>query len=152
MAEVTPLKRAIAARFSLAETMRRVFHHTAPAGTTIEDLLTPGYWSAIAKQVQALDRIEVIDDECGFYAELIVLSVDPVLGLRLRPLRGVELNGDVGPRGASPRNTAGVRAIYRGPHLRWCAVRGDDEVLRDKFRSEAECGRWIASHIATQEK
>ena len=113
--------------------------------------MTPGYWSAVARNVHALDRIEVVDDECSFFAELIVIAADPMLGLRLKPLRGVELNGDVGPRGASTRNTSGVRAVYKGPHLKWCAMRGDD-VLHEKAASEAACNRWIASYLQTVEK
>lgn len=140
-------RRADPERLTTAEAMRGdILFHSAAAGTTIDDLLSPPYWSKVASRMKPLFRIECVDDEMTFFAEFLVLSVGPD-GVRLAPLRGVELQG-AGARDAMPRNTTGVQAVYRGPYLQWCAVRGD-VVLRDKFASEAECRRWIVGHMKT---
>jgi len=141
-------RRASPDRLGEAQHSRRVFWFTATAGTTIDDLLTPPYWSRVASRFKPLDRIEVVDDEQTYFAEFIVLSADSD-GLRLAPLRGVELQG-TGARDAIPRNKAAVQASYRGVHLKWCAVRGE-VVLRDKFESERACLQWIASQQKAQQ-
>jgi hypothetical protein len=125
-----------------AEHVRRVHWYTAASGTTIDELMDPAYWERIAKYFSPLDRIEIIDDDRSFFAELLVL--DTAGGLTLKPLRGVELHG-TGARDAIPRHKSGVHAIYKGPHLRWCAFR-NDVLLRDKFPTEAACLQWIAGN------
>src|SRR5688500_2936557 len=105
-------------RHQQAASVRRIHWFTAPSGTSIDDLMTPDYWQRIASKFQPLDRIEIVDDDHTYFAELIVL--DTSSGLRLMPLRGVDLQG-VGARDAMPRDRTGVRAIHKGPHLRWCA-------------------------------
>jgi hypothetical protein len=140
-------RRASPDRLTVAEAIRgNVLFYPAEAGTTIDHLMTPPFWSKVVSKLKPLFRIEVVDDELTYFAEFIVLSVGPD-GARLAPLRGVELQG-AGARDAMPRNAVGVQAVYRGPYLQWVAVRGD-VVLKDKFPSEADCRRWIAGHLKT---
>lgn len=135
-------------RHQQAASVRRLHWYTAPSGISIDDLLTPDYWQRIATKFQPLDRIEIVDDDHTFFAELIVL--DTLGGLRLQPLRGVDLQ-EPGPRDAMPRDKTGLRAIYRGSHLRWCAFRGE-VLLKDRFESERDCLQWIAGHAKAASK
>lgn len=133
-------------RFGPAETLRNIHFHVAISGTTIEQLLTPAYWQRVAVDVRPLDRIEITTDDGAYFAELIVLDASPTDGLRLAPLRGIELHGQVGPTGSIPRNTAGLHVQYRGPHLRWCVIRQDGELLKDRFETERAAHQWLANH------
>ena len=142
------INRAEPDRFDLAEQHRRVFFHTAQSGVSVEELGQEEYWSKVAMRVQPLDRIEVVNDDGDFFCELIVLSTGAE-GLRLAPLRGVELHRAVGARGTAQRTD--IRAIYKGPHLKWCAVRGD-EVLHEGSKTEAACLTWISAHNASGAK
>lgn len=135
-------------RHEQAESVRRLHWYTAPAGTTIDDLMRLEYWERIARRFSPLDRIEIVDDDRTFFAELIVL--DTLGGLHLMPLRGVDLQ-NTGPRDAIPRNKTGVQAVYRGTFLKWVAVRGD-VVLRDRFETEASALQWIAGHAKAAAK
>lgn len=140
-------RRASPERLTVASAIRGdVLFHPAEAGTTIADLSNPPYWSRVASRLKPLMRVECVDDEMTYFCELIVLSVAPD-GVRMAPLRGVELQG-AGSRDPLPRNTVGVQAVYLGPYLQWCAVKGA-VVLKDKFPSEADCRRWIAGHLKT---
>lgn len=144
----TLTRRADPERHQQAASVRRLHWFTAPSGTSIDDLLAAGYWERIATRFQPLDRIEIVDDDRSFYCELLVL--DTAGGLTLAPLRGVELQG-AGAPDAMPRNTTGVRGVYRGPYLKWCAVRGD-VVLKDRFETERDCLQWIAGHAKAAAK
>lgn len=144
-------RRASEDRHQQAEYVRRLHWYTAPSGITIDDLLTPDYWSRIAPKFQPLDRIEIVNDDRTFFAELIVL--DTLGGLRLMPLRGVDLQaaGGVGASNAMPRNKTGLQAIFKGSYLKWCACRGD-VLLKDRFETEQSCLQWIASHAKAASK
>ena len=142
-------RRATAERHQLAEHVRRVHWYTAPTGVTIDDLMTPSYWEILARNFHPLDRIEIVDDAGTYFAELMVLDTSG--GLRLTPLRGVDLRHEqLGARDSVPHNATGVQAVYRGPYLRWCAMRGD-VALKEKM-TEQECRQWIAGHAKAAAK
>lgn len=141
-------RRASMERLGESEHSRRVFWFTAPAGTTIDDLMTPAYWSRVASRLKPLDRVEVCDDEMTYFAEFIVLAADSD-GLRLAPLRGVDLQG-TGARDGMPRAKVGVQATYKGAFLKWCAYRGD-VLLKDKFETERACLQWISANQKAQQ-
>lgn len=142
-------RRADPERLGEAQHSRRVFWYPALAGTTVDDLLTPPYWSLLASKLKPLDRIECVDDDMTYFAEFIVLDSTGE-GVRLALMRFGELQG-TGPRDAMPRNKTGVHALYKGPHLRWCAFRGE-ALLKDKFESERDCLQWIAGHAKAAAK
>lgn len=142
-------RRAVLARLSLAEHARQVHQYVALSGDTIEDMQRPGYFDSLSPKLRRYDRIEVVSDDGGFHAEFLVVESSN-LGVRVVPVRGVWL-GDTtvaGAPGAAIRREAESRAEYRGPFLKWCAVRGE-KILRDKFDTEAQAVSWLNDHART---
>lgn len=135
-------------RHQPAASMRRLHWITVPSGHTPSDVVEPGYLEGIATRFQPRDRIEVMDDDSSWFAELMVLDTSG--GLRLAMMRFGELQGG-GASNAMPRDRTGLQAIWKGAFLRWCAYRGD-VLLKDKFASEVECRQWLASHAKAAAK
>jgi hypothetical protein len=59
----------------VASSVRNVWQITAPGETKPEDLLAPGYWAHVARQLRMGDRIEVLAADASWYAELRVMEV-----------------------------------------------------------------------------
>lgn len=52
-----------------------------PAKVTLEHILhNPGYWKQVAKRLHIYDVLRILPDDCSFYAELLVLQVQPGVG------------------------------------------------------------------------
>ena len=58
-----------------ASYVRNIFVATPEAGTTLEDVQDPAFWTHVAKQLRISDRIEVIPEDSAFFAELYVQNV-----------------------------------------------------------------------------
>lgn len=135
-------------RMAPADSIRRIHHYTCEGGQSIEETMTllarPEFWTAVGGQIQALDHIEVVSDDMTFFTEFLVLRSNASDGVVLRPLRGVTLD-DTGPRDAVIRDKSGMRAEYKGPHRKWCVIRGD-KVLAEKLPTENAAFVWINGH------
>ena len=142
--EVLPLKRqAKPERFSLAEQYRQIHAYILPVGTNFEDVLTPEFWLPVLKDLRPWSRIEVVEEEGAYWAELLVRRVDH-RGATLHVLRVHELGG-VGAVGRLPANIDGAHIRFAGAHRQW-AVERDGNNLRDGFPTEAAARMWLESH------
>ncbi len=132
-------------RLTMATAIRRVFHYTVESGKSVDDTIAmlgkPMFWSKVGNLLRPLDHVEVVDDNQSFFAECIVLRADNADGVVLKLLRGVMLDG-AGTSDTIMRDRTGMQAVYKGPHLKWCVLRGDD-VLSDRHQSEAAAHAWI---------
>lgn len=145
--------RAKPARLAPAESIRRIHHYVCEGGRTTDEImalvLKPDFWTPVGNQMQSLDRLEVVSDDMTFYTEFVVVRADSVSGVVLRPLVGIKLDG-VGPRDTALRDRTGMVVEYRGPHLKWCVLRGE-QVLRDKFQTEGDAYTWIKAQTKAQQ-
>jgi hypothetical protein len=61
-------------QLKLAEFSRNVFAIELPANTTLDDVKKPEFWAHTASKLHPTDRIEVLDAEGTFFAELFVVA------------------------------------------------------------------------------
>ena len=114
-AEVLPLKhKADPDRFRLAEHHRQIHSYLLPVGTNFEDVLTPEFWLPVLRELKPWSRIEVVEEEGKFWAELLVRRVDhrgaTVHVLCVHELGGV---GAVGKRVGIHGGLEGARAVIK---------------------------------------
>jgi hypothetical protein len=146
MAEVkaeTKSQPVIPTRMQLAEQVRNIWCLTVPVGTTVQDMLNPGYWAHLARQLQPGDRIEVEPDDGSYFAELRVLDSGnqyaKVMALREVKLEAVEPSASV--------SVPGHTVEWSGRHTKWRVVRESDrKVLKDGLASKADGYGWLASY------
>lgn len=125
-------------RFKEAAYARNVFAATPPAGTTLEEVLVPSYWTHITRQLHVGDRIEVTPEDNTWFAVLFVTNivgndatVVPVLNTPL-----VE---------QAPADTPGnwYKVTWRGTTHKHSVVRiADNEIMKEGFASKAEAVKW----------
>lgn len=127
----------------------RIWNVVVPSGIKPEDLFDPAFWRLCAPRLRPLDRIEVVDDDMTYFAELLVTQIGAGNTVTMKGMRAGELQG-ASAFGASARNTTGARVIYRGPHRKWCVERGSD-VLKEGFETEGQGNTWLSSYLRRTE-
>ena len=130
-------------RFWNAEYARLVHHYIASAGTSVEEITRPEFWSSMASLLSPWDRIEAAEESGAWWCELIVLSAghgDAIVHL----LREVPLPG-IGAIGRKIASLPGHVVEYAGSHKKW-AVRDGERVLRDGFPDQKAAELWLESH------
>ncbi len=133
-------------RMQNAEYLRRDWVCTAEEGTTVEDILEPGYWAHIAQQLTIYDRIEVRIDTGEFLLELLVKDCKRNWA-QVALLHHHDLVGKV-PTAIAPSDE--FDAVYKGTLRKWCALRkADNAVLCEKLESKAQALEWISSYERT---
>jgi len=139
-------RRATRERFSEAGQRRLIFAFVAESGTVLDDVLAPGFWLPVARDLRPWSRIEVMEEQGHFLAELIVCAVSD-RGVFVE-LRNYTVLPGVGVSGGLPRRAEGTKIAFGGDHLRWCVYRGDD-VLVSGHPTEAHARRWLEDWSAT---
>jgi hypothetical protein len=130
-------------RMQLAEQVRNIWALTVPVDTTIKDLLDPGYWAHLARQLQPGDRIEVEPDNGAYFAELRVLDAGNQYA-KVMVLREVKL--DVVEPSASV-SVPGHTVEWSGRHTKWRVVRdADRKTLKDGLPTKADGYGWLANY------
>lgn len=148
-AAAPPAKRAVVLdhqRMQSAEYLRRDWVATAEEGTTVDDVLEPGYWSHLAAQLTLYDRIEVRIDSGEFLLELLVKQCGrnwaQVALLHHHDLAGKVTTGDA--------VTDEFEALFKGPLRKWCAFRkSDNQLLVEKLETKTAALEWISSYERT---
>lgn len=148
-AEATPEKappprdiRIMPERVSLAEIARQDWVITAAAGTLIEDVMKPEYWSHIAPRLKPGDHIEVRVDTEEWLLELLVLETARSF-TRVHLLKHHELGDwrDV------EMKTAQHKIDWKGTFLKWSVIRlSDSAVIRDKFPTPEAASFFMIQH------
>jgi hypothetical protein len=133
-------------RMQNAEYLRRDWVLTAEEGTTVDDVLDPSYWAHVAGQLTEYDRIEVRVDTGEYLLEMLVKQKGrnwaQVALLHHHDLVGDVKTGDVGGEE--------FEAIWKGPLLKWCAMRkADKQILEQKLGSREAAMAWINSYERT---
>jgi hypothetical protein len=114
-------------RFDLAEHKRNVWFATVPDGVEPQDLLEQTFWAHVAQRLRPLDLIEVVNDSCQWRVELLCEEAW-FNGARVSQLG----RHDLSPL-AEPELTQDLRIQWRGPHSKFCMVRRDGVLVKDKI-------------------
>ncbi len=127
------------------EFRRTVWVAVAEAGTTIEDIQNPEYWSFHSQKLSPWDKIEVQWEDMTKYAEVMVLDCaktwakvyvlreDQIAKGRLREETDV----------AVARILASHEVMHRGPR-KWSVVRKSDrEVIKEDIELRDDAEEWL---------
>lgn len=121
-------------RLKFSEHTRNIFTMTPEAGTPIEALVDKGYWAHVAAKFKPGDRIEVLAEDGEYFAELLVQDAGRLYA-KVAVLRHVKL--DSVEVQESDLVIGDLSIKHRGPHLKWCVLRGKDSLHEGKTKDEA---------------
>jgi hypothetical protein len=127
---------------TLVEAKQRMVFATVPAGITKDELLVPGFWAHIAKDLPPWTEITVMPEDEAFYAKLLVRDSGRLWALcailSFVPLaKEIEapVNKDYEVKRLGPQRKFGVRRL------------DDNEVIRDGFVDTEAANAWLAEHL-----
>jgi hypothetical protein len=121
------------ARFELASSARNHFVITTEAGTTLEQVQSPGYLANVISQLKPYCIVEVRCDDGSYFALFVVLSVTKA---EVKMARFVFVDLEV-PTAAVQDDGLDLEAKFRGPFAKWSVVRKSDSmVLTEKLESK----------------
>ena len=119
-------------RFALSSYATNRWSVTLEAAVPYDRVFEPDFWSHVARKMRIGDIIDLHSEDTSFYAELYVVAAHR-LAAKVVELRRVSLAPAVQvSAGDSP-----MTVKFRGPHARYCIMRGG-EVVKDKFQTEEE--------------
>lgn len=147
MSDQASAKRAVILnpqRIGLAEQLRQDWVVNAEEGTTIRDILEPGYWAHCSAQMQVYDHIEVRLETGGWIAELLVLDVGRnyarVFLAHQHELADAGLDKPVG--------AVSHKLDWKGPQRKWAVIRlADMAVVQEGFSDKSAAAAWMDNHI-----
>ncbi len=146
-----PNRKLLETQFNSAEFVRRDMIATPEAGTTLDEMLEPAYWSNVARfgtpgALKQWDRIEVRPADGAWWAELIVLTVQP-FAVKVATLRSKHFS-KLTPEEEAAEIPAGYEVKSRGAAHGWSVTRQSDRVvLHEKARSRDDALGWLHAHL-----
>jgi hypothetical protein len=133
-------------RIGLAEYMRQDWVVNAVDGTTIQDVLNPGYWAhcLAEKPMQPYDEVTVREDTGLWVLKLLVLEVG-VGWAKTAVLHKYDLADEI----ATPAAAARHRVEWKGPQHKHAVIRNsDDAMVQEGFSKAADAQIWLKQHEA----
>lgn len=150
MPEVSKPNRKLAQHeFKSAEYERLESVASPEAGTSLDEMLAPGYWANVAKQMKAGQIIQIWPAGGAWWAEMLVRNVQP-FAAKVHVLRSVVF--DVGAPKAEPEETSEPKSDYkiqwRGPQHKFAVFRvADNTLLQEGFENKDLAGAWLDTHV-----
>ena len=112
-----------------AEFARQSFRATPAAGTTVEDLLVPEYWTHVAKKFNPHDVIEVVPEDGSFFARLFVVD-NANLWARVKLLEHFEFIAPAEAAKSAEKSKTIEAVIHDSPYeAKWCGPAGKWKAL-----------------------
>lgn len=130
-------------RIRPAEYDRTIFATNPEAGTTLEDMLAPEYWSHVAKNFKPGSRIEVTAEDGSWFAELYVRRASANAALVV-VLRHFDFTSGKAAQPEAAAEHTDFTVKFRGG-AGWSVVRNSDKAImfeNGKTREQAES--WVA--------
>lgn len=123
---------------------------TLEAGHTVEDLLTPSYWSAIAGRFKQYDEIRVRRDDDSVYGRLLVIDSSRT-ALKVFVLEWHDLTKAEERIAAAFDSLNEFEIAKMGPHLKYCVIRKKDRAkVSEGHETRERAAVWLRSHVASQ--
>lgn len=129
-------------RMGLIEFKREHQVVDAEAGTTLQDVLDPAYWSYVAMKLKPGTRVDVYLETGEWMAELLVAQVD-------RTWAKVHLLHfhDLAPTKEEAPTPQKYEVLWRGQHHKWAVRRlSDQEVVQQGFEDKDAARTWLRQH------
>lgn len=132
---MTPLK---ASNLDHSHYVRLSMTASVPAGTTLEEVLTPGYWANHAYRLKRGAIIEILSEDNLLDCELRVLETGPTYA-KVRLLRNYVAEAEAAkPKTSTPEED--IEVNYGGKQDRWRVIhRG--HVVKSGFETIVEANK-----------
>ena len=131
-------------RMGLAEQLRQDWVVNAEEGTSVQDVLDPGYWSHMAAQLKIYDHVEVRLETGEWVLELIALDVGRNYARMYVTQKYDFAEVDV----STPSGAITHRVDWKGPQRKHVVIRlSDSAVLQEGFSNKADAIAWMENHI-----
>lgn len=129
-------------RMGLREEKRQDWVVNAEAGTTIQDVLDPQYWSHMAAQMLPYARIEVLLETGEWMLDLVVLNAGRNWA-QVHVLHRYELAERSETMPAATKHLID----WKGDQLKYCVIRvADNEIIHKGLASKAKAVEWLTSY------
>ena len=131
------------ARFSDANYSRSHWLAIIPDGVDFDTVLRKDYWAHVAAQLKIGDRVEVLSENGGYCADLVVRNCD-----RLTAIMGVINFADFESPALLDVKDPEYEVKWGGPHDKWRVVRiSDGAVVQKGLPSKEDAERQMQSYI-----
>lgn len=132
-------------RVNLAEYRRQEWVVTPEAGTSLENLLDPTYWSHVSGRMKPMDIVEVFIEDGSAYYRLMVTACSRIAAnmivLYSKALTEQEQETFNTPAAAG---SIEYEAKWQGPAERWIVLRTKDKTkVKTGFGSKEEAASYI---------
>lgn len=132
---------------------RRGFVHAPAEGVSVDDLMEPGYWSAVAGKLGFGDHMEVLPKNGAYQVELIVLDVGKTWA-KMGLLRSTMFNKKANTTQVANTPDTPVEKSAGGTYVKWSSphtkFRVHDEktkeVLKDGFLTADAAKAWAEAY------
>ena len=129
-----------------AEFVRNVFAVTLPIGTPFEEVTKPEFWAHTAAKFHPTDRVEIMDAECTYFAEAIVISCARNWA-KLSVLRFNELS-ESKPHVSTNVAERDKFKVDWTQNTKARVVRiADKQVIKEFVPSKADAEKWLTTYI-----
>lgn len=135
-----PVKRLAESKFSLSTYATNRWSVTLEHGVSYERVFDPDYWSNVARKMRIGDIVELHAEDTTFFAELYVVAAHR-LAAKLVELRRF----DLAPAVQVAADTSPLTVKYRGPHNRYCLMRGEN-IVQSGYQTAEEAELAKAQH------
>lgn len=141
-AERTPAAPIGENRFQLKEHNNPGFWICVPHGTTVDDLLDPGFWANVARNVRRNTTIEVHWDDSSRFAEVYVVDSG-------RNWASVSLLREhVLAKAKQPVRKSNYQIAFNGPVDKFRITRlSDNSVIRAGFATERDAHLYLEDYL-----
>lgn len=126
-----------------ADHYRKVYYQDKAAlGTVPDDLLVPGYWANVARDLRPCDEIIVMPEDMAWRAHVFVQAAGRNEAV-VRMLSVVMLD-----EVAEVAEDAVYEVKWRGPARKFSVVkRADGAVVKEDFPVREQAAKWMQSHM-----
>jgi hypothetical protein len=135
-------------RMNLAEQLRQDWVVNAEEGTTVNDVISPGYWAHMASQMQPYDRVDVRLETGEWLLELIVLAVGRNYAQVFVAQQYTFAESKIG----SDDTAVTHKVVWKGPQHKHAVIRiADGAMIQEGFSKQSDATIWMENHIKVAE-
>lgn len=130
-------------RFGNSEHKRTVWDADSAVGDTLVDLMNPAYWSHVARNLKAKDRIEVTCEDNSYFCELYVFEAGSNWA-KVGLLRFEEFGANAAQHGMTNQGTPEYKITFGGNFHKHRVIRtADGEVMSSGHATQKAAEDWL---------
>ena len=124
--------------FSLTESVQMFITVTPPVGTTREDMLTPSFWTHVARRMKPMSEVRAMPRDGNWYGVYLVIYADQSHA-RVKELSFHDLDSVADPSVEADQ----YFVKFISPPVRYGVIRkSDNHVMKDRFQTRESALDW----------